>query len=176
MHELKGAPARANLGESGGGGKKGLQIVCRYAPKTPPDMKALMCSWGFAWGRGPLHITECVWMAWASLLQTAQHHHSVHSNSLVRIIILILLLILLITISGLKRDNIAGIKVRWNIIINSGWWRLIVGFLYVLRHHEEEAMGVFSSRLLYTAIKIDFVNRPIYNLIQVVTSCRRCDF
>lgn len=59
---------------------------------------------GFAWGRGPLriiwervYVCACVyvWMAWASLLQSAQHHHSDHSGSLVRIVILILLLLIL---------------------------------------------------------------------------------
>lgn len=92
-------------------------------------------------------------MAWASLLQTAQHHQSVHGNSLVRIITLLLLfLTLLITISRLKRVHVAGIKVSMNIKwIISNCSRLVAFYcsvllIFALRHPVEETMGVFSNR------------------------------
>lgn len=83
------------------GGKR-AQIVCRYAPKTPPDMKALiMCSCARESSHGGgdpcASLSVCGWMDGVGSLsspppsRTAQHHHSVHSNSFVRILILLTL-------------------------------------------------------------------------------------
>lgn len=113
----------------------------------------------------------CGLMAWASLLQTAQHHHSLHSNS-VRI-----LLLLIILISALKRDHIAGIKVSLDLTRIMSCWKMMAPFypfffcLFICS--KGDTIGVFSNCLLHTAIKVGLVNRA-NNLIRVVTSCWRC--